>query len=123
MITYYLHLVSAKLVLCMTLMALLNSSAYSQQPLEPLRAIPAPLRESLAERIALFAEYQRTQNWEGISDLLGSFYSVARERARYTPEQKHWMIEQLKKTRMINFTPQRSSWSTAVLSLPMNKRY
>src|SRR5678815_2461398 len=112
----------AKKLTCVALIALLSFSAYSQSTLEPLSAIPPELRKRLSERLHLFADFQRTKNWQAVSELLGDYYEP-HKRIAYTPEQKNWMIDQLNRSQMLSFTPQSSSWSTAVLSLPVSKRY
>lgn len=104
------------------LIVLISVSAYGQSASGPLSAVPTSLRNRLSERLRLFADYQRSENWKEVSELLGDYYEP-HKRIAYTPEQKNWMIDQLKKTRMSSFTPQSSSWSTAVLSLPVSKRY
>jgi len=70
----------------------------------------------------LFSDYQAVQNWSGVAELIGNYHSLSK-RTKYSAPEKLWLIEQVKKTRLLKFTPQRSSWSTAVLVLPMSERY
>jgi hypothetical protein len=121
-ITQYRQKVLAVAFSGLVLIALFCFSASGQQAFEPLRAVPPPLRDRLAERLRLFAESQRNQDWTDVSRLLGDYY-LPQKRIAYTSEQKVWLIDQLKQTRMLSFTIEDTSWSTAVLSLPFSKRY
>jgi len=103
------------------LIVLLSCLATGQEPREPLSAVPPSFRKSLNERIGLFSDYQAAQNWSGVADLLGNYRSVSK-RIRYSAPEKLWLIEQIKNTRLLKFTPRSSSWSTAVLALPMSQR-
>jgi len=84
--------------------------------------IPRSLQPSLAERLNLFAEYQRSENWDKVSELLGPFFGE-RERRKYTDAQKQWMLTYMRRRPMTRFTPTLVTFTTAILSVPFSRRW
>jgi hypothetical protein len=84
--------------------------------------IPRHLQASLIKRLSLFTEYQRTRQWDKVSEMLGPIYGEE-HRTRYTEVQKQWMVEQLRSISMTGFTPNRVIFTTAVFGFPFSKRW
>jgi len=84
--------------------------------------IPRSSQKRLVERLQLFTEYQRKNEWDKVSELLGGFISGA-SRIKYSVAQKEWIIERLQEKPLISFAPKNVSFSTAILDLPLARQW
>lgn len=99
-----------------------GSAAQQNQPRTALRAIPVHLHASLLEGIEKFVEAQRVGNWDQVSVLLGDFRGAANGK-RYTKQHKECLIEQMKSEPMLSFTTTGAGFSTAILGLPLERKW
>jgi hypothetical protein len=90
---------------------------------DSLRAIPKELQSSLVDRLRAFIIAQRDDQWDQVSSLLGNIRKSGYRDAVYTPKHKRCYIEQLKSSSTIRFTLTSIYFSTAILSLPMNRKW
>jgi hypothetical protein len=111
------------------LLALLSSPAYSQKrksgrakPPTYSGAIPFSLDARLNERLKLYVECQRNNQWDKVAELLGEYLGGEKKR-KLMPEQKRWLLEKLREKPMVNFTRQRTTFSTWILGQPLEARY
>lgn len=115
------------MLLISSLGLLLNSypAIYAQEDKRPtpkLSGIPASIRSSLLERIQQFVEAQRNGEWDKVAGLLGEFRDNSYRR-RYTDEHKECLVEQMKSSPMIKFTPMGAGHSTEILSKPLSRKW
>jgi hypothetical protein len=100
------------------------SPAYSQQRdfnVYDAGNIPKPLQARLKERLDLFIEYQRTKQWNNVSDLLGEFYGSNRK--RFTSGLKRELIGYISNQPMLNFTLNKIFFSTKILGKSLSEKW
>jgi hypothetical protein len=82
------------------------------------------LQADLAERLSSFVALQREGEWKQASDFLGDYYfTLGWKRAKYGPDQKRWMVAQLRSKAIVSFTPQQTIFSTDILNVPLKRKY
>ena len=122
---------SAEHLLCgVMLTALLLSSADAQRR-KPVRVehppsysgvIPPELEKRLNERLQMYVEYQRNNEWDKVSELLGDYLGGGSKR-KLSREQKGWIIAKLRERPMVGFTRQGVTFSTAILDKPVEAKW
>src|SRR5882672_6115747 len=111
---------STKLVSIAIIALLSSSSLVSAQ-----RSSGAAYQKNFDDRLKLFVEYQRTERWDKVEELLGDYYCIGRRREKYSPSQKTRMLEGLKARPMLELDMVRTNVAVGTdnISLPMNKQY
>ena len=88
------------------LAALCCVSARGQaQDADVFAPVPADLGASLAERLKLLVEYQRTQQWEEHYDLLSVTSTQGESKAEYAQRNRRWYAEVVPEDLILGFTP------------------
>lgn len=84
----------------------LPTQAMQGQVKEPdvFSSVPSPLRARLIERLTLLIEYQRTQQWEKIYDLLSELYTQGQSKERFTARHSSLQSQGLI-NKLVDFTP------------------
>lgn len=78
--------------------------------------------DRLNERLNLFIQYQREQQLDKVEELLGDFYNTD-PREKYSIEQKQWVMEKIKVSRVIDFDFQNFIITTRIFSFPFELRW
>ncbi len=117
--------VKSKVFLIVTIFVALSNVSFGQNKSSshsPLAAIPVDLQSDLVIRLNLFTEAQKNGQWDKVADLMGEYRNIALNE-RYTDKYKECVIEQIKFSPMISFTPIYSLASTAILNYSPEKRW
>lgn len=92
--------------LCLLLVVLCCVPAYGQTKDEDVFApVPADLRASLAERLKLLVEYQRTQQWEKQYELLSITATQGDSKEEYAKRSRRWYTEVVPEDLILDFIP------------------
>lgn len=89
---------------CLLLAMLCSVSAQGQTKTEDVFApVPADLRASLAERLKLLIEYQRTQQWGKHYDLLSYTSTQGESKEEYVKRNQHWYTDVVPEVLILDF--------------------
>ena len=84
--------------------------------------IPADLKPSLDARLAQFTEAQADGRWDDVAAMLGRYRMGGVGHHLLAPEAKACLVTQMKEIPMISFKMKDYTFSTEILSLPLDKR-
>lgn len=92
--------------LCLLLLVLCWMPAYGQiKDQDVFAPVPAALLASLAERLKLLVEYQRTQQWEKQYDLLFFTFTQDESKEEYAKRNRRWYTEVVPDDLILDFIP------------------
>ena len=86
--------------------------------------VPRSLRPLLVHRLQLFVDYQRTEQWDKMAELLVDFHfgETRRQKVKYTEDEKNQTVDIIKKQGIEDFKPQQIIFSTLNLSSPLSRQ-
>jgi hypothetical protein len=84
--------------------------------------LPDDLKPSLEARLAQFIQAQADGNWNSVGSMLGRYRMGGVGHHPLTPESKACLVMQMKEMPMIAFKMKDYTFSTEILSLPLDKR-
>lgn len=112
--------ISIKLCSFVLIILILSIFTFGQKKVEeraPLSGLPAEQQADLINRINLFTEAQKNNQWDKIADLIGEYRNIALKE-KYTDKQKECVIEQMKFSPIVSYTITGAMTTTAVYNYP-----
>jgi len=86
--------------------------------MNPFCGIPASQQDHLVKRLNRYIHLQRTEQWEGVSNLLGVYYLGDSGKTAFTPPQKLETLTAVRSRPIVRFIPERAITSSSLFLNP-----